>query len=155
MSYAQETSVPVERSRAEIERILTRYGADRFMVGSDKHRAVLCFEVKGRMVQFDLPLPDRMEKKFWFTPARGSKRSETEAFKEWEQACRSRWRALRLCIQAKLEAVEVGITSFESEFLAHFVMHDGKTLGQHIIPKLDQAIGGQPALPWFGQQANK
>lgn len=151
MSYAQETLVPVEQSRAEIERILTKYGADKFMVGSDKMRAILCFGLNGRMVQFELPLPDRTEKRFWITPKRGWKRSESEAYKEWEQACRTRWRALRLCIQAKLEAVQVGITSFESEFLAHFVMPDGKTLGQHVIPKLDEVVGqSHMALPWFG-----
>ena len=31
MAYAQDTTVAVERSRAEIERILTRYGATRVL----------------------------------------------------------------------------------------------------------------------------
>jgi hypothetical protein len=148
VSYAQDTDVPVEKSRAEIERILTRYGADRFMVGADKEKAVLRFGVGERCVQFELPLPDRRD--FDHTPHRNRKRSEADAYRAWEQACRSRWRALRLCIQAKLEAVEVGITSFESEFLAHFVMPDGATLGSHVIPSLDVVMTGKKALPWFG-----
>lgn len=142
MSYAQTTEVTVEKSRAEIERILTRYGANKFMVGSDHSKAVLAFEIKGKMIQFTLPLPDRSDKKFWFTPARRNKRTDAEAYKEWEQACRSRWRALRLCIQAKLEAVECGITSFESEFLAHFVMPNGMTLGDCVIPRLSEVTQG-------------
>jgi len=31
--YAEGTSVPADRSRAEIERTLTRYGADQFAYG--------------------------------------------------------------------------------------------------------------------------
>ena len=30
MPYAARTTVPIEKSKAEIERTLTRYGADRF-----------------------------------------------------------------------------------------------------------------------------
>ena len=41
------------------------------------------------------------------------------------QACRQRWRALLLIIRAKLEAVESGITTLESEFLANIVLPDG------------------------------
>lgn len=36
MGYAAETEVPVEKSKAEIERLVTRYGAERFMVGIDQ-----------------------------------------------------------------------------------------------------------------------
>lgn len=152
MSYAADTDVPVERSRAEIERILTRYGADKFMVGSDQSKAMLAFQVKGKMIQFTLPLPDRQAKEFWFTPSRKNKRHESDAYRAWEQACRSRWRALRLCIQAKLEAVACGITSFESEFLAHFVMPDGRTVGSHIIPQIEQVAkdGRMPSLLLLG-----
>lgn len=156
MSYAQDTEVPVEKSRAEIERILTRYGADKFMVGSDQSQAVLAFQIRGKMIQFQLPLPDRKDKRFWFTPSRQNQRSEPEAYRAWEQACRSRWRALRLCIQAKLEAVECGITSFESEFLAHFVMPDGQTLGQHVIPRIEEItkLGKMPQMLMLGNGAS-
>lgn len=153
MSYAENTSVPVERSKAEIERMLTRYGADKFMVGSDQTRAMLAFQIHGKMVQFTLPLPGRTEKRFTHYKARASwhepkQRTEQAAFKEWEQACRQRWRALALCIKAKLEAVECGITSFESEFLAHFVTPNGQTIGERIIPQLEQATkeGHMPQL---------
>jgi len=33
MTYAAKTEVPIERSRAEIERMLIRYGAKAFQVG--------------------------------------------------------------------------------------------------------------------------
>lgn len=143
MSYASETNVPVERSKAEIERLITRYGASKFMTGHDGERAAVMFQMKGKMVQFILPLPKRDERRFWYTPHRQNKRSEPEAYREWEQACRSRWRALCLCIKAKLEAIEAGITTFESEFLAHFVMPNGKTFGEYAIPQIEQAVTEQ------------
>lgn len=40
-------------------------------------------------------------------------------------------RALALCIKAKLEAVQAGIVTFDEEFLAHFLLPDGKTVGDH------------------------
>lgn len=43
MNYAQNTEVSVEKSRAEIERTLQRYGATKFMYGSDTNRAVIAF----------------------------------------------------------------------------------------------------------------
>ena len=146
MSYAVDTSVPVERTRAEIEGLLMRRGAERFAYMADGNSAAIGFVLRNRNVRFLLPLPDRNAKDFWFTPSRKNKRSESEAYKEWEQACRSRWRALYLCIKAKLEAVEIGITSFDEEFLAHFVLNDGRTVGQVVISQLDQAASGAKQL---------
>lgn len=53
-----------------------------------------------------------------------------------DQAARQRWRALLLCLKAKLEAVECGITTFEEEFMAHIVMPDGSTFGKWAGPQL-------------------
>lgn len=68
----------------------------------------------------------------------GKNDTVAQAHQAWEQACRQRWRALSLCIKAKLEAVAAGITTFEHEFLAHFLTGDGRTVGDHIIPQLGQ-----------------
>lgn len=156
MSYAEQTSVPIERSKAEIERMLLRYGADRFMAGTDTFQAFVAFQCRGKMIKFVLPLPDRKDKKFFFTPARGKRRTDQEAYEGWEQACRSRYRALCLAIKAKLEAVQSGITSFEAEFLAHFVLPDGGTFGQYAIPRLEEAakLGQMPQLQigWNGDK---
>lgn len=148
MIYAENTSVPVEKSRAEIESMLNRYGATRFAYMADEARAIICFQVRDKMVKFMLPLPRRDDPKFWTTPTRRNKRTADEAYREWEQACRSRWRSLCLCIKAKLECVQSDITTFEAEFLAHFVMPDGRTLGEMAIPQLEAAAkdGRMPQL---------
>ena len=47
--------------------------------------------------------------------------------------------ALLLIIRAKLEAVESGITTLESEFLANLVLPDGGTVGDWLAPQIDEA----------------
>ena len=46
--YATDTRVSVERSKAEIEAILARYGADQFMYGWEASRAVIGFRYSGK-----------------------------------------------------------------------------------------------------------
>ena len=138
--YAETTSVSSEKSRAEIETVLRRHGAEQFISGWSPGCAVIGFVCHGKQVKFTLPLPDRNSKQFTNQPVRGYRRSEAKIEEVYEQAIRQRWRALALAIKAKLEAVECGITTFEDEFLAHFVLPDGMTVGQHAIPRLEEAI---------------
>ncbi len=138
MSYAKDTEISVEKTKGEIESLLMRKGAGRYMTMTDKLKAGIAFELHGKQIRFILPLPDISDKKFWRTPTGRIRMngSEDAAFRAWEQACRSRWRGLFLNIKAKLEAVEIGITSFEAEFLAHFVLPSGATVGEEMLPRL-------------------
>ena len=150
MGYAENTSVSVEKSRAEIERTLQRYGADQFVYGWNADRAVVGFVMENRQIKFEIDLPARAE--FDLTPT-GKKRASNAALSAWEQACRQRWRALALVIKAKLEAVESGITEFEDEFLAHIVLPDGSTAGRWMRPQIARAYdkGTMPSmLPALG-----
>jgi hypothetical protein len=133
--YAEGTAVSTEKSRAEIETTLTRYGATAFAYGWEGARASIQFEAKGRRIRFDLPLPDPKAKKYE-RDGRNSVRSPEKRAAAWEQDCRQAWRALALVIKAKLEAVAAGITEFESEFLANIVLPDGSTVGQQVRPKI-------------------
>lgn len=149
MRFAENTSVSVEKSKAEIERILLRYGASGFGSLWSGSKAVIMFEMRGKRIKFELPLPDRQDEKFWRTPTRNIRRSQEDAHKEWEQSCRQLWRALALTVKAKLEAVESGISIFEEEFMAHIVMPDGKTVGDHVLPWISVGYEKKqlPALP--------
>ena len=130
--FAANTDVSVEKSRAEIEGLIVRYGATHTAFMSAPGRAVICFEAKGRRIMFELPLPNKGEHKFThWRPGNGSKETERtpeKAHAAWEQACRQKWRALALVIKAKLEAVESGITTFEKEFYAHIVLPGGMSV---------------------------
>ena len=148
--YAANTEVTASASKAEIERIVERYGATGFMSGWTANHAVIAFAMNDRQVRFILPLPDKQADEFT-SYMRGSvqyQREEAAAAKLWEQACRQRWRALALVIKAKLEAVESNISTFEDEFMASIVMPNGRTVSEEVRPRIAQAYasGEMPAL---------
>jgi hypothetical protein len=145
--FAESTSVPSDRSRAEIEKTLTRYGASSFMYGTTNQRAIVAFEMMGRRIKFGLPMPSRKDDAIALTD-KGRLRSAPQQEAAFAQAIRQRWRALALVIKAKLEAVECGITEFEEEFLSHIVLPNGSTVGQFMLPQVAQAYasGNMPPL---------
>ena len=148
--YAARTQVSPERTRAEIEQTLRRFGADQFLHAWEPGRAYIGFRVRGYPVRMTLPLPDpgdfhryrRANSHSWTT------RTPEAARKAWEQAERQAWRALLLIIRAKLEAVQAGITTFEHEFLSDMLLPGDITIGQAVIPNLDESLsaGRLPSL---------
>ena len=144
--YAAQTEVSVEKSRAEIEKLITRYGATSTAFMNSPARSMIMFEASGRRVMFELPLPDLHGHQF-DKDGRGTRRTPDKRRTAWEQACRQRWRALALVIKAKLEAVESGITTFEDEFMAHIVMPDGMTVAQHVRPRIASAYENNEMVP--------
>ena len=82
--FASQTSVSSDRSRAEIESTLRRYGADSFAYVSERKRAIVAFQAQGRRVKFELPIPDPDSEEFTHTPARGTRRSALQAHDAWE-----------------------------------------------------------------------
>lgn len=102
-------------------------------------------------VRFSLPLPDRNGEEFKKRRDRYSNvRTMTPEWgqERYEQACRSKWRALHLSIKAKLVACQEGVETFEESFLAHFVVPGGRTIGEQVIPQLNEmaSTGKIPAL---------
>lgn len=137
--YAEKTTVSSDQSRVEVERILKRYGATGFMYGWEANRAIVAFRAHNRMVRFEVSIPDPESRQFTHTPGRNRVRTKDQQAAAYEQAVRQRWRALALVIKAKLEAIESGITDFESEFLAHILLPDGTTVGGWAKPQLEAA----------------
>jgi hypothetical protein len=62
---------------------------------------------------------------------------------------RERWRSLLLLLKAKLEAVRVGLSTAEKEFLADLVLDDGRSVYQAMGERIQLALasGKVPALP--------
>lgn len=135
-SYAEGTSVPSDRSRADIERVLRQHGATSFMYATHEDLAVLGFVLYSRQVRFTLRLPDPGEDRFRLTPGRGTVRARDAQLRAWEAECRRTWRALHLVIKAKLTAVAEGIVEFDREFLAHLVVPGGRTVYEEVSPRL-------------------
>lgn len=147
MPYARNTSVSPEKSQAEIQRTLMRYGAEGFGVFQRVRQASVGFEFNGLSIRIDVELPDRDDETY-VRDGRNHVRKPNQRLAAWEQEVRTRWRALLLAIKAKLEAVEMGISTIETEFMPFVVMPDGTTLGQQLLPKLlDVAkTGNMPKL---------
>ena len=149
MTFASDTSVNVERSQGEIERVLARYGATHFMRGWAGDQASIAFTIANRSIRFMLPLPSRDDEQFAATPTGRRRRNPAASLQAWEQACRSRWRALLLVIRAKLEAVETGISTIEDEFLAWTIIPGGRgrTVGEQIRPLIEEMVQTGKAVP--------
>ena len=145
--YAKATEVPVDRSIGELRKILRRYGATAFVFAEQEGRSMVGFAMAGRQVRFELPMPDPLDPDFTMTPT-GRKRSATAAEDEYQTAVRRVWRVFALVVKAKLEAVEAGLVTFQSEFLAHLVLPGGQTVGDVVNDRVDQAYatGQVPAL---------
>lgn len=145
--FAEGTTVSVAKSRMEIETLVTRYGATTFGSGWDEtHRTCsIMFVAKNRRVRFELALPDPKSRAFTYD-GRGSMRSDKQRADAYDAELRRLWRALALVIKAKLEAVQSGVTSFDDEFLAHFVAADGRTIGETLHGALDQISSGTRLL---------
>lgn len=138
MAYAANTEVPVEKTRAEIERLLNRFKCTRFLAGVDheKHLATVQFEAQDRIIRFEIALPDPRDPKWKKIKGQYIQRTQAGVDKVVAQEERTRWRALLLVIKAKLEAVESGIAMFEEEFMAHIVLPNQQTVGQWVLPEV-------------------
>lgn len=153
MRYATDTSVSVGKSKEEIETMISRSGGHRFASLTEPGRAVVSFELAERRIQFELVLPHRDT--FAVRHVRG-KRVASDADRqqrEWEQACRSRWRALALAIKAKLVAVGAGVETLEQAFLAHVVVptaEGARQFGDVARPALEQAYSKGRLPPLLG-----
>jgi hypothetical protein len=150
--YAAKTDVPVSKSRDEIERTLVRFGATAFAYMSNTDGQVaISFEVKGFRVLMRMQLPDR--KQFRLN-SYGNVRSESVIEKDWEQACRQRWRSLANGVKAKLALIDDGISTVEREFLADIVVPStGMTYGDMAIPGIVEVYASHALPPLVPERA--
>ena len=94
-AYAKRTSVPVKKTKAELDDLLEKFGAASRGIMSDDAagNAAVVFILEGQKFRLDVPLPARSAFR------RGDENRQEKA---WEQACRERWRAVLLLVRAKL-----------------------------------------------------
>lgn len=129
MAFAEYTKVPIDKTRADIERMMVKAGATHFASFLEPGKAMIGFRLKDRNIRFDLPLPAKLS----------------------DQQRRSKWRALMLVIKAKVESFESWIETFEEAFLAHIVVGGtgGRTVYEEIKEPLALGYEGKdvPLLP--------
>ncbi|HEY3018488.1 MAG TPA: hypothetical protein VGJ23_06630 [Gaiellaceae bacterium] len=136
----------VHRSRYELERILSRYGAHDVLFVEADANASIQFAIHGRYVQLALPLPDPETERFTHTPS-GRRRTAAAQERAYEQALREHWRSLVLAVRGKLQSVESGISTFEHEFGSFLVPHFAEEKKNRKAPKaVNWLLGGSHTL---------
>ena len=126
--YAAATTVPVSRSRDELQTLVERVGASDFGYRSGESGTAIMF--RRERISYLVRIPN---------PPDGDRQAE-----------RSIWRAFVLLLKAKVIAIEEEITTFEETFLAYTLVGQGVTLAEQYIPGLKEAAleGRAPdALP--------
>lgn len=113
--YGAGTRVEVHRSRYELERVLSKYGADDVLFVEADASSAIQFVLRGRYVQLAFPLPNPEDARFTHTRS-GKPRSATGRERAYDQALREHWRSLIVAVRGKLQSVESGISTFEQEF---------------------------------------
>lgn len=130
ITYASGTLVSMSRSREEIERTLTRFGAHDPLCITWKGKAAVIFEFNGKRVRIDADMPTEVH-----TPKGRQPRYPEKAI---EQAQRQVWRALLISVKGRLTEIEAGIKSFEEAFIGDILLPSGQTVGEFIIPQIEQ-----------------
>jgi hypothetical protein len=134
--YAEGTDVPVERSRAELERLLVSHGATGVGIWRDPTATRIVFQLSGRMIRHVVKVPE----------VTGQKTRKVTTPRQLESEHRRRWRALVLITKAKLELIASGDSDVEREFMADTLLPDGTTVYEAAAPRLAEAYatGGMP-----------
>lgn len=145
--YAEGTTVPVSKTKYEIETLLKKYGATKTIYAEDQEtkRATILFQIDVVQCKFVLSLPDESE--FSNTEA-GRTRTDLQIQKAYEAEERRLWRAFYMVLKSKFVAVESGIMTFQEEFLNNILMPDGQITGAHVLPRVAEAYktGKMPSV---------
>ncbi len=137
--YAEGTSVSVEKTRADLEKLLARHGASQ--------RAVFVDDATGKArVQFRLA--DRLIALDVQAVAAGSQRWSKQ--QRLDQGAREAWRRLLLLVKAKLEAIADGTSTAEREFLADLLLPDGSKVGDALKPQIAESYSNGRMPPLLG-----
>jgi len=145
--FARDTEKTEAETRADIEQVLTKYGASGYGCLHEGDHWRIIFHINERMVQVDFTTPQRED---FVHDSAGRNRPITRVQGAWEQGRRSFWRAIYNVIKFKLEAVVIGFSTLEREFLADVLLPDGSKVGEWLQPQLDRVYKSgtmPPMLP--------
>jgi hypothetical protein len=140
--YAEDTSVPVAKSRGEIDKILREWGAQGVQWTDDWARDLVQLRFlwtaggSQYLARFDVQLPKHAEVQAAHPNAPA--RAQTIL----EQGQRSAHRVLALWLKAAFNAVAAGIVDAETIFLPFLQGQDGATVAQVALPRLPKLLAG-------------
>lgn len=135
--YASNTTVPVDRSKAEIEKNLARFGASEFGYWAGADKAQVGFVYRKVRIELSLSYPDFEDSRY--TPTK-LERTDNQTMTEHQKEIKRRWRSLSAVIKALLIGVDDGVLTFEDAFMPWIVWGNGLTTRQLLLPELQKAI---------------
>ena len=141
-----DTSTSVASSQRDLERILRRYGATDFNMGSDweKRLARVAFRVPdtpGSKVVVPVRLEISIEAVAAALGYVGGKKNLRPTQAGWEQSERVAWRHLVLWVDAACAATNAGMQTMSEAFLAHTLVRAPDGQIKKVSVMLDQAAG--------------
>jgi hypothetical protein len=150
MAYAENTTVPVEKSLTEISTLIKKAGGARIAQMEDTDALAVQFFLSERMLRFRVPIPTAEtlprhndgNNRYIEVPL-STRQKKADAIR------RQRARALLLVIKAKLESVESGVESFDEAFLPNIVMSDGKTVWDRVGAPLALEYESGKTMPFL------
>lgn len=146
-----DTSVPVSRSKVELENIVRRYGAVGFSTSENYETGVASVtfmlpDAPGSTARIPVKIPVetlRVFQAMYPKNSWGHKKTWTLAEarqsnneKAWAQAERVAWRNLALWVTAALSAATLGLQTITEAFFAHTVVSEH---GERMIEAVDRA----------------
>lgn len=126
MKIPYETSTAGDKALLELQRNLAKFGCQSFGTAIDAERGmtIVSFKWRERVVQLEASwkgYAQALQRNGW--------RNQAQAI---EQARISVCSVLRDWTKAQITAVEAGVMSFESAFMPHMLLKDGRRVLDHV-----------------------
>ncbi|UUL76170.1 hypothetical protein NG819_19925 [Pseudarthrobacter sp. Fe7] len=151
--YTRGDSYSSEASRKHIRQALEDYGATDITFGQRGGMGAVAFKGDGRQFRIVMQLQQSEGALAVRGDIADSRLHEANA-KGLERINRKSWHTLASAIDAKLGAAAAGISTLESEFLAHVVLPGNHTVLDQLEPVIESAYRSgqrpsfsQPSLP--------
>jgi hypothetical protein len=141
--YAEGTSVPIERTMAEILSVLKAHGCSSYAFAVERGVHQIMFAHGGYSYKMSVIPPDEGN---FELPATRQRRTSDGIKKAYEDEYRRRARVLLISVKAKMEMCSIG-SSIEKEFLGDLMLPTGRTMAQwsaEELPKLNR--GEEPTF---------
>lgn len=142
------TTVPVERSIAEIQKMLSMQGVQGILTEYDgPNVSAVSFRilVSGNMIDFRLPCNWKAVQQVFIKKnenrIRRNGRLPDRIPESQEHATAVAWRIIKDWVEAQLALVELSQTTIPQVFLAHAVTASGETLGERMLKSPGLLLG--------------
>ena len=146
--YANETQVPIARSRGQIDSLLRQWGVDGIQWTDDfRHDKVQLqfvwrYDDNDYLARISVGLPTREDLEDEAIDGRTNRVSEKKLDKLMTERGKREHRLLLLFLKGALEAIEAGVISAEQLFLPYLVGADGRTVSEAVEDRLPVLLSG-------------